>query len=189
MSDGVINFNEVKNKVRDKDIDKFESYIFSLYDSLSRGEISMGELSKSITEYMEKNNISQEKFLNIQKEMLKRYGFDTQYMEDQLKSMGINPSQIDQSINMSYEETRKTMSFKEKYNNKIEDKMYSSYVIKNDKNNLIVEMQSENVRLISEGKIDLNDMELNEFLCSYKKVVQDKTLNVSIYENATHYNY
>ena len=51
--DGIINFDEIKNKAKDKDVDKLEQYIYSLYYSLAQGEITMGDLSKSISEYME----------------------------------------------------------------------------------------------------------------------------------------
>ena len=34
MSDRIIDFNEIKNKVKDKDVDKFEEYIYSMYSQL-----------------------------------------------------------------------------------------------------------------------------------------------------------
>ena len=43
--------------------------------------------------------------------------------------------------------------------------------------------------LFSEGKIDLNDIELNEFLCSYKKVNSDKPLSIKVCENIKTYDY
>lgn len=187
MSDGVIDFNELKNKVRDKDIEKFESHIFGLYDSLSRGEITMAQLSQDIMKYMEDNNISQEKFLKIQQEMLKRYGLDSQYMEAQLKSLGVDTSNLD--LDKNYETIRKTQSFKDKYKNSIEDKVYSQYKMKNNINDIIIELQDDNVMIESSGKVDLNDIELNEFLCSYKKLMEDKPLKVKLYENVTEYPY
>lgn len=187
MGDGVIDFNELKNKVRDKDIEKFENYIFSLYDSLSRGEISMAELSKNIMKYMEDNNISQEKFLKIQQEMLKRYGLDSEYMETQLKTLGLDTTNFD--LDKNYEVIRKTQSFKEKYKNSIEDKIHSQYKIVNKVNDIVIDLQEENVVISSEGKVDLNDVELNEFLCSYKKLMEDKTLKVKLYQNVTEYSY
>ncbi|GKX65737.1 DUF3867 domain-containing protein [Inconstantimicrobium mannanitabidum] len=187
MGDGVIDFNELKNKVRDKDIEKFENYIFSLYDSLSRGEISMAELSKNIMKYMEDNNISQEKFLKIQQEMLKRYGLDSEYMETQLKTLGLDATNFD--LDKNYEAIRKTQSFKEKYKNSIEDKIHSQYKIVNEVNNIVIDLQEENVVISSEGKVDLNDVEINEFLCSYKKLMEDKTLKVKLYQNVTEYSY
>lgn len=191
MSDEIIDFNEIKNKVRDKDIDKFESYIFSLYDSMARGEINMGELSKSITDYMTENNISQEKFYNIQKEMLKRYGFDSSTMESQLKALGIDTSSLnlDMNLDKSYESFRKIEGFNEKYKDRLKTEVISSYIIKNDVNDIKIEYVDENVRIVSEKKIDLNDNELNEFLCSYKKLLDNKDINVSMFENVTNYKY
>lgn len=191
MSDEIIDFNEIKNKVRDKDIDKFESYIFSLYDSMARGEINMGELSKSITDYMTENNISQEKFYNIQKEMLKRYGFDSSTMESQLKALGIDTSSLnlDMNLDKSYESFRKIEGFNEKYKDRLKTEVISSYIIKNNVNDIKIEYMDENVRIVSEKKIDLNDNELNEFLCSYKKLLDNKDINVSMFENVTNYKY
>ena len=57
------------------------------------------------------------------------------------------------------------------------------------KENLKILLENEKVILISEKNIDLTDNELNEFLCSYKKVVDDKALNISICENSKQYNY
>ncbi len=53
MSDRIVDFNELKNKARDKDIDKFESYIYDLYYSVAQGKMSMMELSREITKYIE----------------------------------------------------------------------------------------------------------------------------------------
>lgn len=191
MSDDVIDFNEIKNKVRDKDIEKFESYIFGLYDSMSRGEINMGELSKSITDYMVENNISQEKLYNIQKEMLKRYGIDESVMDSQLKALGIDPESVNVNFdfNKSYEELKKAEGFNEKYKDRLKVGTNSSYSINNDKNNILIEFNGDDVRIISEGTIDLNDNELNEFLCSYKKLNEEKPLNVSMFQNVTKYQY
>ena len=73
MSD-VIDFNELKNKVRDKDIDDFEAYIINLYGQMGTGSTDLVSMNKSIVEYMEKNNISFEKFTEIQKKLMERYG-------------------------------------------------------------------------------------------------------------------
>ena len=66
MSDKIIDFNELKNKAKDKDIDKFEDYIYSMYYKLAEGKMNMADFSKNIMSYMEENNISQDKLLNIQ---------------------------------------------------------------------------------------------------------------------------
>ena len=182
--DRVIDFNELKNKVNDKDIDKFESYIYELYYKMAEGKLNMAEFNQEIAAYMEKNNISQDKFMKIQTKLMERYGFDTKALEEQMKALGINnvgPA--------DYEQGRRIMSFQEKYKSRIKQKPAMEYYINNDKNNITILLEDINVVIRSEGKIDLSDLELNEFLCSYKKVVDDKNLKISICENTKEYDY
>ena len=61
--------------------------------------------------------------------------------------------------------------------------------IKNDKNNLTILLDQNNVILKSSEKIDLSDNELNEFLCSYKKTVEEELLKISICEDTREYDY
>ena len=88
--DRVIDFNELKNKVNDKDIDKFESYIYDLYYRMAEGKINMADFNREISSYMEKNNISQDKFMKIQAKLMERYGLDSAALEEQMKSLGLN---------------------------------------------------------------------------------------------------
>ena len=85
MDDRVIDFNEIKNRVNEKDVDKFESYMFSLYYEMSDGKLNMAEFSKKALDYMESNNISQDKFMKMQTKLMERYGFDASALESQLK--------------------------------------------------------------------------------------------------------
>ena len=179
--DRIIDFNELKNN---KDVDKFESYIYELYYSVAQGTMSMADLTKNIFKYMEKNNISQEKFVEIQKKLMERYGFDPSTLESQFKAFSSNTN-----ISKDYEIVRKSMSFHEKYKNKIKVKSVSTYVIKNENNDVEIILDEENVNIKSFKKIDLRDNELNEFLCSYKKVMEDKQLKISLCENVLDYIY
>lgn len=183
----VIDFNELKNKASDKDVDKFEDYIYSMYYSMAQGNMSMAQMSREIMKYMNENNISQEKFMNIQKKIMERYGVSTEDLEEQMQSMGIDPSF--NPVGKGYEDARKAMSFQEKYKGKLSVKTSTNYHIKNSKNDVEIHIQEENVILKSYSKIDLTDNELNEFLCSYKKVLDNKVLNISICENASTYLY
>ncbi|MDZ4957206.1 DUF3867 domain-containing protein, partial [Clostridium perfringens] len=131
MMDRVIDFNELKNRVNDKDIDKFESYIYSLYYDMSSGKLNMADFTKKMRSYMEENNISQDKFLKMQTKLMERYGFDASAIEDQIKALGL--------INVipgagDFEKARKAMSFQEKYKDRIKVTTVSNYFIKNDKN-------------------------------------------------------
>ena len=81
------------------------------------------------------------------------------------------------------------MSFQEKYKDRIKVKPITEYYIKNDKNNLTILLDQNNVILKSSEKIDLSDNELNEFLCSYKKTVEEELLKISICEDTREYDY
>lgn len=154
---------------------------------MAQGKLSMAEMSREIFKYMQDNNISQEKFMNIQKKVMDRYGVSTEDLENQMKSMGVEMPF--NSLGKDYEETRKVMGFQEKYKSKISIKSVNIYHVKNNKNDVEIILQDENVILKSYIKIDLTDNELNEFLCSYKKVVNNNMLNVSICENSSTYLY
>lgn len=183
MSDKIIDFNELKNKVKDKDVDKFEEYIYSMYYKLAEGKMNMADFSKNIMAYMQENNISQDKLINIQKKFLERYGIDPSTIGEQFNIPGLNMN------GANYETIKKTASFHEKYKSRISNKAMSEYFIKNEKNDLKVLLEGTDVILVSEKNIDLNDNELNEFLCSYKKVIEDKKINIVLCENTKSYEY
>lgn len=185
MDDRIIDFNDLKNKAKDKDVDKLEDYMYSLYYEMSMGKITMADFTKNIYKYMEDNNISQDKFLNMQKKLMERYGFDSSMIEEQLKGAGININDIGQN----YESVRKTMSFQEKYKDGLKAKGMFEYSIKNDKHAIDIVVEEDNVIIQSQGKIDLTDIELSDFLCSYKKVRGDKTLSIKLCENVKKYEY
>ena len=182
--DKIIDFNELKNRVNDKDVDQFESYIYSLYYKVAEGKLSMAEFSSQLTEYMMKNNISQDKFLKMQTKLMERYGIDTTGFEEQLKRLGLDNISTDPQ---DYEKYRRTVGFQEKYKDRLKVKGATEYSIKNDKNNLTILLDQNNVILKSSEKIDLSDNELNEFLCSYKKTVEEELLKISICEDTREY--
>ena len=132
---------------------------------------------------MQENNISHDKLINIQKKFLERYGIDPSTIEQQFNIPGFNMN------SSNYESVKKTASFHEKYKSRLSDKTISEYFIKNEKNDLKVFLENADVILISEKIIDLNDNELNEFLCSYKKIVEDKKINIILCENTKSYEY
>lgn len=193
--DRIIDFNELKNKVKDTDVDKFEQYIYNLYFSVMDGSMSMSEFSRKIFDYMNDNNISQEKFMNIQKKFMERYGMDSQEVEKQLKNFGIDPSTINMGnldpSNMNEDQLnniRKAAGFYERYGVKIQPKSCISATIKNDVNDITVMIDQDKVMLYSNKKINLVDAELNEFLLSYKNMFNNK-IRVVLCENCTEYDY
>ncbi|MCI1943654.1 DUF3867 domain-containing protein [Clostridium luticellarii] len=185
--DRIVNFNDIKNKAREKDVEKFEDYVYQLSYDMSQGKLSMGDFYRDIQEYMTKNNISQEKLFNIQKELMKRYGFNMEDVENQMKSMGIEIPHVEK--NSDYETLRKKLSFQEKYKDGIGSSIMTTYDIKNSLNDLTAFISDDKVILKSQKEINLQDSELNEFLCSYKKVVKDKKLQISLCENVGTFEY
>lgn len=178
MSD-VIDFNDLKNKVRDKDIDDFESYIFNLYGQMGAGTQDIASINKAIVEYMEKNNISYEKFMEIQTKLMERYGVS---MED-------IQSQYNLTDNDEYKKYRKQLGFMDKYKGKITDYSGFYYEIRNSVNDLSLFLNKTIVIITSKEKVDLSDNELNEFLVSYKKLQDDKKLQIRISESFREYDY
>ena len=108
-------------------------------------------------------------------------------MQDSLKSMGIDVDLND--VQPDYEKFRKKISFQEKYNKKVLTKQIEEYSIKNNNNDIKIILDKEYVNIISEKSIDLNDNELNEFLCSYKKMVDGNTLKITMCQNSSNYDY
>lgn len=214
--DRIIDFNELKNKVKETDIDKFENYMYELYFSVADGSMTMSQFTSKIYEYMRENNISNEKFMNMQKKLLERYGVDESEIERQLKNMGINPNDLSSLSSMNINDIRnKTMNnntgakeepkveikidkaqetivknsdFYNKFATKLE---YDSFIIshlKNDVNDIKIIIDKENVTLISSKSINLVDSQLNEFLLDYKNMI-GKKMKVSICENCKEYDY
>ena len=215
--DRIIDFNELKNKVKETDIDKFENYMYNLYFSVADGSMTMSEFTSKIYDYMRENNISNEKFMNIQKKLLERYGVDEAEIERQLKSMGINPNDLNSMGSMNINDIRnytmnannnrsqdskievvpkddiketivKNSDFYNKFSQRLE---YDSFIIsylKNDVNDLKIVINKENVTLMSEGSINLVDSQLNEFLLDYKNMI-GKKMKFKICENCKEYDY
>ncbi|UPA29352.1 DUF3867 domain-containing protein [Terrisporobacter glycolicus] len=92
--DRIIDFNELKNKVKDSDVDKFENYMYDLYFSVADGSMTMSQFTSKIYEYMRENNISQEKFLKMQNRLMEKYGVDPTELDQQIKNLGLNPNSL-----------------------------------------------------------------------------------------------
>ena len=168
MSDEkIIDFNNLKNKVKDSDVDKFENYIYSLYFSVMEGKISMMEFSRKIIDYMKDNNISNEKFMNIQKKFMERYGMDTNEIEEQLKKFGVDITDLSRNLDDISDEDlshiRKSVEFIKKYQNKLTGKMFSTLSIKNNTNDVNILIDNDKILIHSKKKVNLMDSELSEF--------------------------
>jgi len=207
--DRIIDFNELKNKVKDSDVDKFENYMYDLYFSVADGSMTMSQFTSKIYEYMRENNISQEKFLKMQNRLMERYGVDPTELDQQIKNLGLNPNSLSfddlnkfnptnntnntqNTINEIKEkidyDIDKNSDFYKKYNKDLESKVLITTSLKNEVNDMKIIIENEKVTLISEGSINLVDAQLNELLLSYKGI-KNKKLKITICEKCKEYDY
>lgn len=204
--DRIIDFNELKNKVKDSDVDKFENYMYDLYFSVADGSMTMSQFTSKIYEYMRENNISQEKFLKMQNRLMERYGVDPTELDQQIKNLGLNPNSLsfddlnkfnptqntENTINEIKEkidyDIDKNSDFYKKYNKDLESKVLITTFLKNEVNDMKIIIENEKVTLISEGSINLVDAQLNELLLSYKGI-KNKKLKITICEKCKEYDY
>lgn len=204
--DRIIDFNELKNKVKDSDVDKFENYMYDLYCSVANGSMTMSQFTSKIYEYMRENNISQEKFMKMQNKLMERYGVDPAELDQQIKNLGLNPNKLSfddlsklnptnntqSTINTvnekKYNDIDKNSDFYKKYNSDLENKELITTFLKDEVNDIKIIIEKEKVILISEGSINLVDAQLNELLLSYKSMYNNK-LKVIICENCKEYDY
>lgn len=202
--DRIIDFNELKNKVKDSDVDKFENYMYDLYFSVADGSMTMSQFTSKIYEYMRENNISQEKFIKMQNKLLERYGVDPKELDKQMKNFGLDPNNLNledlnkftynsPNVGSSTKKTNNTSidknsDFYKKYSENLQSKELIITSLKDEVNDIKITIEKEKVTLISEGKINLVDAQLNELLLSYKSMYNDK-LKVVICENCKEYDY
>ncbi|MFZ2258227.1 MAG: DUF3867 family protein [Clostridiaceae bacterium] len=176
MSD-VINLNEFKNKVRDKDIDELENYVYSLYFQVAEGRMTLADVNREIRKYMQDNSISETKFMEIQKKLVERYGYNADDLEKQLLEGG-------QGILL-----QKKQGLLEKYGHSIKEMNGVRKDINNEKNHLVLFCSGIKVIILSETKVDLEDNELQEFLVSYKRQAGNDILEIELAENASQFKY
>ncbi|MPM67354.1 hypothetical protein SDC9_114276 [bioreactor metagenome] len=193
--DRIIDFNELKNKVKDSDVDKFENYMYDLYFSVADGSMTMSQFTSKIYEYMRENNISQEKFLKMQNKLMERYGVDPTELDQQVRNLGLNPNNLSFDDLNKFNPTNNTQStineikekidndidknsdFYKKYNKDLESKELIITFLKSEVNDMKIIIEKEIVTLISEGSINLVDAQLNELLLSYKSIYNKKIKN------------
>ncbi|WP_461205142.1 DUF3867 family protein [Clostridium sp. DL1XJH146] len=193
MSD-VIDFNELRNRVTDKDVDKFEQYLYSIFYSVGTSDFDIMKMTEKFNMYKDKNNLTEEKFNNIQKKLMERlafqYGLSIEDLEKQLGSLGMD-TQFMNNIQgkIDIKKIEREFHFLEKFNGKMGKKIVITYNIKNDLNNLEAVLNDGSITLISAGKINLQDPELSDLLVSYKASLEIESININICENKINYQY
>ena len=150
--DRIIDFNELKNKVKETDIDKFENYMYELYFSVADGSMTMSQFTSKIYEYMRENNISKlceliyrfneespgnnivflpsfEYLKKVAESYEKIYSNNENILvERQLRGMGINPNDLSSISSMNINDIRN-----KNMNNNTETKEEPKVEIKIDK--------------------------------------------------------
>ena len=190
--DKIIDFGSFQNKVKDSDVDKLEEYMYSMYTKVSSGGMSPLDFSKSINEFMKKNNISVEKFGQMQEKLLERYGFDPKNIEEDMKRMGIDMNESAYIINdkegaYSVRDFGDKLAFFERYAG-LEEKTIMYYLLDNGVNKVKFIMDGDILTLVSEKKIDLSDPDVNTFIAGYRQANKEK-IKVVICEATNSYDY
>lgn len=192
--DKIIDFGSFQNKVKDSDVDKLEEYMYSMYTKVSSGGMSPLDFSKSINEFMKKNNISVEKFGQMQEKLLERYGFDPKNIEEDMKRMGIDMNESAYIINNNDKEGAYSvrdfgdkLAFFERYAG-LEEKTIMYYLLDNGVNKIKFIMDGDILTLVSEKKIDLSDPDVNTFIAGYRQANKEK-IKVVICEATNSYDY
>ena len=210
--DRIIDFNELKNKVKDSDVDKFENYMYDLYFSVANGSMTMAQFTSKIYEYMRENNISHEKFIKMQNKLMERYGVNPAELDQQIRNFGLNPNNLNDISNLTFDDLNsfntlnnkqskinienekinndidKNSDFYKRYNKDLQSKELIMTSLKNEVNNIKIIIEKEKVTLISENSINLVDAQLNELLLSYKSM-RKENLKIVICENCKEYDY
>lgn len=192
MSDEkIINFKDLKDKVRPSDVDKFEKHMFETFEKMSSGEMSMFEFTNSLSKYLADNNIEPDKFVEIEKSLLERYGFDkdsfdkfkaeTENNKDSLKNVKVVEG-------MSADTISKRLTFYEFYSEQLKETKCLEMNFKNEKNDVRFIFDQNKITMISDKKIDLSDQELNKIITFYKYATEG-SLEVIMCEATNKYEY
>lgn len=175
MSD-VIKFDEFKNKAKDKEVDRFEEYMYSLYYKMAEGKMSFQELNRELMNYINEHGISMEEFNEIQMRLGERYGFDTSSFKNSF------PGSIDSTLNVA-------TTLKGKYGESLDVVTMVKKVIKNEKNSLTLLCDKNEIIIFSEKSIDLEDNELHDFLVSYRRQNKEESLKIRMGDNYSEFQY
>lgn len=192
--DKIISFQDMKEKVKPSDVDKFDEYIYGLFGDVASGKLSMFEFTTRITKYMEDNNISKEKFVELERQILQRYGFDADNIEEEFKKFESEESDLkftglgDDWDGMDSKSAARKLGFYDYYSKQLKERNILELFIKNEKNDIRIILDKEQITLISENKIDFSDSEVNQAIAYYKATLS-KPLKVIVCEATNKYDY
>lgn len=200
MSDEkIISFEDIRNRVKESDIDLFEEFIGEeIMDLDYEGDLNLLDFIKKVSDYQEENNIPNKKFLDMQKQFMERYGFELvnpspEELEKIKKSLNSKANidklkSLDMNNPVSMIRTSALLSLRADFEDKTYEKNIIQLDLKNDKNDLKIIFNGENVTVISENKIDFSDEDINKAIANYRVIVGD-SIRVQICEATNSYDY
>ncbi|MDU0964016.1 DUF3867 family protein [Peptostreptococcus anaerobius] len=200
MSDEkIISFEDIRNRVKESDIDLFEEFIGEeIMDLDYEGDLNLLDFIKKVSDYQEENNIPNKKFLDMQKQFMERYGFELvnpspEELEKIKKSLNSKANidklkSLDMNNPVSMIRTSALLSLRADFEDKAYEKNIIQLDLKNDKNDLKIIFNGENVTVISENKIDFSDEDINKAIANYRVIVGD-SIRVQICEATSSYDY
>lgn len=165
----IINFDKLQEKWDEQEVDKFEAFLNSQMDGVFSGRLTMAEFSKSMRQYQQENNISNEKLIELQKKILSKMGVDLDLNELDKEIANLEEVMKDEdgkTINI------RKMAFFDYFSDKIETKEIPQMKMENGKNNLSLQFDGNQITIISEKQVDFSDDELNEIIAGYKESVE-----------------
>lgn len=180
MSDKkIIKFGKLQEKWDEQEVDKFEEFLNMMMEDVVTGSISISEFTAKMSKYQIDNNISNEKLMELQKKLLQKMGIDID-INDFNKQMEILEGLENNSENSDSKEKDKNrfdtkkikeIAFFDFYKDKIENKKIPEFHLKTEKNDLIMFMEEDKITIITEGKIDFADDELNGVITDYRECI------------------
>ncbi|WBW99218.1 DUF3867 family protein [Oceanirhabdus sp. W0125-5] len=163
MSD-IIDINQLRNKVTEKDVNEFREFIFRLYDKLAEGKLFVGEITEQMDQYAEIKGITEEKLCNLREELIKELteevGFNFKEIEKQIEET---------DLNLDFEELEEQLKFYDTNIKNISIKGVFKYRINNQFNDILIIFEGDKGYILTQRKPDFNDKDLKNIIQDYKQ--------------------
>ena len=163
MSD-IIDINQLRNKVSEKDVNEFKEFIFGLYDKLEEGKIFVGDITEQMDKYADENGMTEEKLCNLREELIKE-------LTDEV---GINIDELEKQVegtdfNLELGDFKEQLKFQDENINNISIKGIFKHRINNEFNDMLIILEGNKAYILTEDKPDYDDKELKSLIGNYKK--------------------
>ncbi len=174
MSD-IIDINQLRNKVSEKDVNQFKEFIFGLYDKLSEGKLFVGDITEQMDRYANEKGITEEKLCNLREGLIKEL----------TEEVGINIDEIEDQIDgsdfkLDLGEFKKQLRFYEQNINNISIKGIFKHRINNEVNDLVIILDENKGYIVSQEKPDYDDKELKNIIGNFKNNHNKREIEVIV---------